>query len=124
MTLLASHLTRSAKTYCCYIMGFLLYPFSVLFVGPLIPCFWTSGDISPWFQSHCGSPHLHAFSTACNGLLRFASVATPADLLMASMTAEPFRSTDIPLLYYEFPAVSSKIDKPPFIPFITYQFLG
>ena len=36
---------------------------SVLFVGPLIPLFWTSSDICPWFQSQgrslsCVLPHL------------------------------------------------------------------
>ena len=32
-----------------------------LFVGPLIPLFWTFDDICPGFQSQCGSPppHLH-----------------------------------------------------------------
>ena len=32
---------------------------SVLFVGPLMPLFWTFGDICPGFQSQGGSPHLH-----------------------------------------------------------------
>ena len=31
----------------------------VLFVGPLIPLFWTSGDISSRFQSQSGQPYLH-----------------------------------------------------------------
>ena len=34
-----------------------------------------------------------ALSPACNGFLRFTSGATPADLLVVSMTAEPFLST-------------------------------
>ena len=44
---------------------------SVLFVGQLIPLFWTSGDICPGFQSQSGSPHLRVPSPACNGILRF-----------------------------------------------------
>ena len=33
---------------------------SAIFVEPLIPLFWTSGDICPGFQSQGGFPHLHA----------------------------------------------------------------
>ena len=29
------------------------------FVGPLIPLFWTSGDVSSGFQSQSGQPHLN-----------------------------------------------------------------
>ena len=29
------------------------------FIGPLIPLFWTSGDVSCGFQSHSGQPYLH-----------------------------------------------------------------
>ena len=29
----------------------------VLFVGPLIPLFWTSGDVSSGFQSQGGQPY-------------------------------------------------------------------
>ena len=50
----------------------------VLFVGPLIPLFWTSGDVCPGFQSQGGFPHLCASSPAHNGFLRFTSGATPA----------------------------------------------
>ena len=50
----------------------------VLFVGPLIPLFWTSGDVCPGFQSQGGFPHLRASSPAHNGFLRFTSGATPA----------------------------------------------
>ena len=67
---------------------FIFWRTSVLFVGPLIPLFWTS-DICPEFQSHGGSPHLHSLSPAYNGILRFPSGVTPADLLSASMAAEP-----------------------------------
>ena len=31
----------------------------VLFVGPLIPMFWTSGDVSSGFQSQSGQPYLY-----------------------------------------------------------------
>ena len=63
---------------------------SVLFVGPLIPLFWTSSDICPGFQRQ--SPHLHTLSPVCNGFLRFTSGATPAYLLMASMAVDAFLS--------------------------------
>ena len=35
---------------------------SVLFVGPLIPLLWTSGDVCLGFQSQGESPCLHALS--------------------------------------------------------------
>ena len=50
----------------------------VLFMGPLIPLLWTSGDVCPGFQSQGGFPCLHASSPAHNGFLRFTSGATPA----------------------------------------------
>ena len=56
-------------------------------MGPLIPLFWTSGDVSPGFQSQ------GALSPATNEFLRFTSGATPADCIEVSMAAEPFRST-------------------------------
>ena len=31
----------------------------ILFVGPLIPVFWTSGDVSSRFQSQSGQPYSH-----------------------------------------------------------------
>ena len=49
--------------------------------------FWTSGDVSPGFQSQEWIPHLCALSPACNEFLRFTSGATPADLLAATMAA-------------------------------------
>ena len=58
----------------------------VFFVGPLIPLFWTSGDVSPGFQSQGGSPHLHAFLPACNEFLRFTSGATPVDCIEVRTT--------------------------------------
>ena len=53
----------------------------VLFVGPLIPLFWTSGQIR--------FPGLHVSSSVCNWFLRFTSVVTPADLSAARMASEP-----------------------------------
>ena len=66
-------------------------------MGPLIPLFATSGDISSGFQIQSGQPYSHLVEAymmhvhgggihdACS--LRFTSGATPADLLMASMVA-------------------------------------
>ena len=65
---------------------------SVLFVGPLIPLFCTSGNVSPGFQSQGGSPFLYALLPICNRILRFTSGVTPVDLLVASMTVELFQS--------------------------------
>ena len=58
--------------------------------------FWTSGDVYPEFefQSQDGYLRLPALSVAYNGFLRSTSGATPADLLVARMTAEPFRTPD------------------------------
>ena len=61
-----------------------------LFVVPLIPLFWTPGDVCPGFQSQGGSSSLHASSSACNGFLKVTSGATSANLLVASMAAELF----------------------------------
>ena len=57
----------------------------MLFVGPLILLFWTFGDVSPGFQSQRGSPHMRASSLVYNGIIRFTSGVTPADLLVAIM---------------------------------------
>ena len=65
---------------------------SVLFVGPLIPLFWTSGDVYPGFQSQSGYPCLHAFLPVCNKIPRFTSAATPADLFVARIVPELFQS--------------------------------
>ena len=59
-----------------------------LFVGPLIPLFWTSGDVCPGFQSQVGSPCLHASLPKCTRILRFTSGATPAEVLAASMACQ------------------------------------
>ena len=58
-------------------------------MGPLIPLFWTPGDVWPGFQCPGGS--LACF-VACV-ILRFTSGATHADRMEVSMTAEPFRFT-------------------------------
>ena len=47
-------------------------------MGPLIPLFWTSGDICPVFQSHGGFSHLRAYLPVHKGFLRFTSGVTPA----------------------------------------------
>ena len=60
------------------------------FVGPLIPLFWTSGDICPGFQDQGGFPHLHASSPANNGFCRFTSGVTPGTFLVGSMALSHF----------------------------------
>ena len=65
---------------------------SVHFLGPLIPLFWTSGDICPRFQNRGGFPHLYPQLPTHNIFLRFTSGATPAELLASSMAAEPFHA--------------------------------
>ena len=57
---------------------FFLFFFLKFCRGPLIPLFWTSGDVCPGFQSQGGFPHLHASSPVHNRFLRFTSDATPA----------------------------------------------
>ena len=57
-------------------------------MGPLIPLFWTSGDVYPGFQSQGGS--LACF-LACV-ILKFTSGVIPADCIEVSMAAD-FRST-------------------------------
>ena len=50
-------------------------------MGPLIPLFWTSGDVCPGFQSQGGFSCLCASLPAHNRFLRFTSGATPADCI-------------------------------------------
>ena len=76
----------------CFLTTFLKI-FSEQFCGTTDTLFWTSHDVCSRFQSQSGSPHLRASSAAHNGLLRFTSGVTPADLLAANMVAEPFSST-------------------------------
>ena len=61
----------------------------VLLVGPLIPLFWTSGNVCPGFQSQDGS--LACFLTWV--ILRFTSGVTLADCIEIHMAAKSFRST-------------------------------
>ena len=68
----------------------------VLFVGPLIPLFWTSGDVSSGFQSQSGFCLIRTWRRRTSNVthsLRFISGATTADLLAASMATEPISST-------------------------------
>ena len=62
----------------------------VFFVGPLIPLFWTSGDVSSGFQCQSGQPYsslveVYMLHTPWDSIT---SGATPADLVVASMAAE------------------------------------
>ena len=62
------------------------------FLGPLVPLFWISGDVSPGFQSQSGFCLIRYF---CGGECnvhspRFTSGATPADLLTPSMVISHF----------------------------------
>ena len=64
-------------------------------MGQLKHLFWTSGDDSLGFQGQGRFPPLHIYtyiSPACSGSLRFTAGVAPADLLAASMAAEPFHS--------------------------------
>ena len=63
-----------------YIFCFNFWKAQVLFVEPLIPLFRISGDILSGFLRHV------------TRTLRFTSGVTPADLLAASMAADPFSS--------------------------------
>ena len=62
---------------------------TVLFVGPLIPLFCTSGDFCPGLKSQGGS--LVCFLTSV--ILRFTSGVTPADCIEVSIAAKSFWST-------------------------------
>ena len=54
----------------------------VLFLGPLIPLFWTSGDVRPGISKTEWIAYLHACLVCSdNRFLRFISGGTPADLL-------------------------------------------
>ena len=58
-------------------------------MGPLIPLFWTSGDVCVGSQSQGGSPVCVCFLTCV--ILRFTSGVTPADCTEVSTAAQPFR---------------------------------
>ena len=59
-----------------------------IFIVPLIPLFWTSGDVYPEFQRQ--SESLVCFLSSV--ILRFTSGGTPADCTEVSMSADPFPS--------------------------------
>ena len=65
-----------------------------------MPMFWTSSNVCPGFQRQGGSPHLHDLSPVWNRILRFTSGVTPADLMVASMAAEPFQSMYLRTKYW------------------------
>ena len=59
-------------------------------MGPLIPLFLTSGDVSSGVQSQSGQPYSHLVQAyVLHVPLRFTSCATPADLLASHMAAKP-----------------------------------
>ena len=73
-------------------------------MGPLIPLFWTSGDVSSGFQSQSGFCLIRTWQRRTSSItrsLRFTSGATPADLLAASMAAEPISSTYLQRHWWE-----------------------
>ena len=49
---------RAGGTYPTGMHFFLIWRTQVLFVGPVIPMFWTSNDVSSGFQSQSGQPYL------------------------------------------------------------------
>ena len=79
---------------CILVLKISLWRTSVLFVGPLIPLFWTSGNVCPGYKSQDGTL-VCALTPTCNGFLRFTSGATTADLLMPGMAAEHFNILSI-----------------------------
>ena len=98
----------------------------VLFVEPLILLFWISGEVYPGFQSQDSPPHLHALSPAHDGLFRFISGVTSADLLVANMAAELFWS--MYLCMYEYwwglsPRLKSKTKRATASQHVTRQML-
>ena len=78
-------------------------------LGPLVPLFWISGNVSSGFQSQSGLPYLHCRGkrNACS--LRSASGATCADLLAAGLppvlsphTVEEVRLSGFKLVLSEY----------------------
>ena len=57
----------------------------VLFLGPLVPLFWTSGDVSYGFQSQSGQSYSYLAGVCVTHYPRFTSGVTSADLSAASM---------------------------------------
>ena len=59
-------------------------------MGPLIPLFWISGDVSSGVQSQGVQPYLRLVEVyVVTRSLRFISGATPTDHLVTSMAAKP-----------------------------------
>ena len=58
-------------------------------LGPLVPLFWISGDVSSGFQSQSGLPYSHCGGKHNVCSLRSTSGATHADLLAAGFAASP-----------------------------------
>ena len=56
-----------------------------LFLGPLVPLFWISGDVSAGFQSQSGLPYSHCGGECNVRSPRSTSGATLANLLAAGM---------------------------------------
>ena len=90
-----------------------------LFVGPLIPLFWTSGDVCPGFKAWVDQS-LPSLSTACNGLLRFTSDATPADFafwacitryqyVLSLVVSSSFLGVELSFLFIHVPSLSPSL---------------
>ena len=60
------------------------------FCGVTHSLFGTSGDVRLGFQNQGRYSHLHVSLPAHDRFLRFTSCATPSNLLVSSMTADPF----------------------------------
>ena len=112
-------------------ISFLLYLFFIIFFWRirvlfviLIPCFGLLVTFALAFKARvepltCMLCHLHTMD----------SLDSPLVLHLLTLRGRHGGRAvtihvNIPLLYYGFPAVFFEIDKPPFILFITYQFLG
>ena len=79
-----------------YLFIYIFWRTQVLFVGPLIHRFWTSGDISSGFQSQSGQPYSHLAEVYMLHIPRDLPanlLAGTADLLAGSISAKPFSST-------------------------------
>ena len=72
---LISLLKNSIRVFCFF---FKIFVGACPFVGPLIPLFWTSGDVSSGFQTRVGSALFALGRGICNiRSLRFTSGVTP-----------------------------------------------
>ena len=60
------------------------------FLGPLVPLFWTSGDVCSGYQSQSGQPYSHLAEVYMICSRRFISGATPFPVYMASIAAGHF----------------------------------